>query len=67
MFTMPMEGKAALASVHNFKLVDSNSRQKTFLMGQLSDIKYNIDVCYPLSILQGFGVAVSSITFKLCT
>jgi hypothetical protein len=33
--------------------------------GRIGENSFNLDVKYPFSILQGFGIALSSLDFKL--
>jgi hypothetical protein len=66
-YHMNMEGRAQKGSVHNFRLMDEKERKKVFLLGKFKDGSYNIDACYPLTPLQAFSIAISSLTYKLCS
>lgn len=62
-----MDGRAKLGSVNNVKLVDEKTKKKVFLLGKDREGCYNMDACSPLTPLQAFTIAVSSLTYKLCS
>jgi len=52
--------RVKLPSVKNFILEDKMGN-KTLLFGRVGDDQFNLDVSYPISIFQGFCIALSSI------
>jgi tubby-related protein 1 len=60
--TLDFRGRAKMSSVKNFILYDSkDGRKKEWLLsGKIKDNHFSCDVTYPLSILQGFGIALSA-------
>jgi len=63
---MEFFGRARLTSVKNFILVsDSEPKKVLMLLGKIGDEEYNMDFCFPLTPLQAFGIAVTSLDYKL--
>ncbi|KAL5108139.1 hypothetical protein TcWFU_008927 [Taenia crassiceps] len=65
-YVLNFHGRVTQASVKNFQLID-NSDESTILMqfGRVSSDIFTMDYTYPLTALQAFGIAVSSLAGKL--
>lgn len=76
-FCLDFFGRARLASVRNFQLVDGNAppvpndpdaeAKCKLLFGRWSDDEFHLDVKHPFSPADAFAVAVSSFATKLAT
>ena len=74
---MDFFGRARLASVRNFQLVDAENAPAAadpeaeakclLLFGRWSDDEFHLDVKHPFSLADAFAVAVSSFATKLAT
>ncbi len=58
---LDFKGKAKVASVKNFVLMDPSEQDDVMLFGKECDSVFNLDVKWPLSLLQAFAIAVSSV------
>ena len=59
-YILPFHGRAKLPSSKNCQLVDSsNDGVVVFQMGKYSDNMFTVDVRWPLSLLDGFAIALS--------
>eukprot|EP01105_Mastigella_eilhardi_P017829 TRINITY_DN4109_c3_g1_i1.p1 TRINITY_DN4109_c3_g1~~TRINITY_DN4109_c3_g1_i1.p1 ORF type:complete len:615 (-),score=217.02 TRINITY_DN4109_c3_g1_i1:75-1868(-) len=65
-YILDFGGRVKQASVKNFQLVDTASNSQDVLMqfGRITDNLFALDFKYPLSLLQTFGIALSSFDFK---
>eukprot|EP00108_Taenia_solium_P006977 TsM_000986200 transcript=TsM_000986200 gene=TsM_000986200 len=65
-YVLNFHGRVTQASVKNFQLID-NSDESTILMqfGRVSNDVFTMDYTYPLTALQAFGIAISSLAGKL--
>ena len=76
-FCLDFFGRARLASVRNFQLVDAAAppvpndpdaeAKCTLLFGRWSEDEFHLDVKHPFSPADAFAVAVSSFATKLAT
>ena len=76
-FCLDFFGRARLASVRNFQLVDAASPPRAgdadpergclLLFGRWSDDEFHLDVKHPFTPADAFAVAVSSFATKLAT
>ncbi|VDL44450.1 unnamed protein product [Hymenolepis diminuta] len=65
-YVLNFHGRVTQASVKNFQLIDEKDESKVLMQfGRVSDKHFTMDYSYPLSALQAFGIAISSLTGKL--
>lgn len=66
-------GRVALPSVKNFQLIDPENGfvqylfvEKEIIMqfGRVDDSFFNMDLSWPLSIAQAYGIAISAFSYK---
>ncbi|KAH9280932.1 Tubby -like protein [Echinococcus granulosus] len=65
-YVLNFHGRVTQASVKNFQLID-NGDESTILMqfGRVASDIFTMDYTYPLTALQAFGIAISSLAGKL--
>lgn len=67
-YLLDLEDRAVRPSIKNFILVhEENEEMILLLLGKVDDDNFNLDVCYPLSVLQAFGIVLSMFDFKLAS
>ncbi|KAI8926676.1 tubby C-terminal-like domain-containing protein [Entophlyctis helioformis] len=65
-FVLNFNGRVALASVKNFQIVHDHDLDYIALQfGRVTDDTFTIDVQYPFSLVQAFGIALTSFDAKL--
>ncbi|EGR30002.1 hypothetical protein IMG5_144760 [Ichthyophthirius multifiliis] len=65
-FVLNFNGRVDKPSVKNFQLIDENNDENIFLQfGRIGEDAFNLDVQYPFSILQAFGICLSSFDYKI--
>ncbi|VDN97919.1 unnamed protein product [Rodentolepis nana] len=75
-YVLNFHGRVTQASVKNFQLIDEKDGERFLVLswfnskvlmqfGRVSDKYFTMDYTYPLSALQAFGIAISSLTGKL--
>ena len=58
-------GRVDKASVKNFQLIDEYDDNKIYMQfGRIGQTDFNMDVAYPCSLFQAFGIALTSFDFK---
>jgi len=63
-FVLNFNGRVTIASVKNFQLIHPNQPNNVILQfGRVGTDTFTLDVQYPLSIYQGFAIALSSFSF----
>ncbi len=64
---LDFKGKAKIPSEHNFILETQGAGPKNvvMLLGKAKENEFNLEVYWPLSVLQAFAIAVSSFTMKI--
>jgi len=66
---LDFRGKAKVPSEHNFILMrhdkDTKKDEEVMLLGKVNDNEFNMEIRWPLSVLQGFSIAIASFAFKL--
>jgi tubby-related protein 1 len=66
-FVLNFNKRVTAASVKNFQLVSANDPDIVHLQfGRAGKETFTMDVRYPLSIAQAFGIVLSSFDYKLC-
>ena len=64
-FVLNFNGRVDKASVKNFQLIDEFDDNKIYMQfGRVGKHQFNMDVAFPFSIFQAFGIALSSFDFK---
>ena len=64
-FVLNFNGRVDKASVKNFQLIDEYDDNKVYMQfGRIGKQNFNLDIAFPLSLFQAFGVALSSFDFK---
>ena len=64
-FVLNFNGRVDKASVKNFQLIDDFDDNKIYMQfGRIGKHKFNMDVAFPFSLFQAFGIALSSFDFK---
>lgn len=65
-YVLNFNGRVTLPSVKNFQVIHPNdSSYITLMFGKIGDNDFVLDFTYPWNALEAFGVAVSSLVFKL--
>ena len=65
-FVLNFNGRVDRPSVKNFQLVDETNDELVLLQfGRIGDDAFNMDVSYPFSIVQAFGICLSSFDYKI--
>lgn len=60
-YELPFHGRANLASVRNFQLVDRKRADRVVLLyGKVEEDEFALDYAYPLSMLQALSICLSS-------
>lgn len=66
-FVLNFNKRVSTASVKNFQLVNQSDPDVVYLQfGRSGKDSFTMDVRHPLSIVQAFGVVLSSFDYKLC-
>jgi tubby-related protein 1 len=66
-FVLNFNKRVSTASVKNFQLVNQTDPDVVYLQfGRAGKETFTMDVRYPLSIVQAFGIVLSSFDYKLC-
>lgn len=61
-YILSFNGRAKLPSAKNVQLIDpENPKISVFQLGKYADNMYTVDVRWPLSLLEGFAIALSSL------
>ena len=64
-FVLNFNGRVDKASVKNFQLIDEFDDNKIYMQfGRIGKQNFNLDVAFPYSLFQCFGIALSSFDFK---
>ncbi|TNV83759.1 hypothetical protein FGO68_gene12469 [Halteria grandinella] len=64
-FVLNFNGRVDKASVKNFQLIDEFDDNRIHMQfGRIGKQNFNMDVAFPFSIFQAFGIALSSFDFK---
>lgn len=64
-FVLNFNGRVDKASVKNFQLIDEYDDNKIYMQfGRIGQTDFNMDVAYPCSLFQAFGIALTSFDFK---
>lgn len=65
-YVLNFNGRVTLASVKNFQLCSHDDDGKQIMQfGRVGDDEFNLDVQWPMSLLQSFSIALSSFDSKL--
>lgn len=65
-FVLNFNGRVDRPSVKNFQMIDSMKEEQIILQfGRIGDDAFNMDVAYPLSVSQAFGICLSSFDYKI--
>jgi len=64
-YMLDFKGKVSKPSMKNFILVDKRSERESVIFGKMDEDLYTLNVGWPLTIFQAFGLAISSITYKI--
>jgi tubby and related proteins len=65
-YVLNFNGRVTMASVKNFQLVHDEDEETVLLQfGRVDKDRFTMDVCWPLSPLQAFGICLSSFDNKL--
>eukprot|EP00760_Papus_ankaliazontas_P033766 PhM_4_TR6732/c0_g1_i1/m.89863 len=65
-YTLEFHGRVTMASVKNFQLVEATAPNRVVIQfGRVEGEKFNLDYQYPLTGVQAFAIAVSSLDSKL--
>jgi tubby-related protein 1 len=66
-YVLNFMGRVRIASVKNFQIVqqDNVANETLLQFGRVSSTVFSMDVQWPLSIVQAFGVCLTSISTKL--
>ena len=60
------DGRVTMPSVKNFQLVEPDDEERVVLLfGRVDRDRFSMDVQWPLSPLQAFGIALTSLEYKL--
>ena len=63
---MDFDGRVSAQSRKNFQLVDEFDDKRIALQfGRVAEHKFIMDVQYPFSMCQGFGMALSTFDYKI--
>ncbi len=62
---LDFRGRVKMPSVKNFILTDDANKEEYVVFGKVDDNSYMLDVKWPLSLFQGFALAISSIASKI--
>lgn len=66
-FVLNFNKRVTLASVKNFQLVSMEDPDVVYLQfGRAGKEIFSMDVRYPLTPVQAFGISLSSFDYKLC-
>jgi tubby-related protein 1 len=66
-FVLNFNKRVSTASVKNFQLVNHSDPDVVYLQfGRAGKDSFTMDVRYPMSIVQAFGIVLSSFDYKLC-
>jgi tubby-related protein 1 len=66
-FVLNFNKRVTMASVKNFQLVGNDDPDMVFLQfGRAGKEVFTMDVRYPMSVVQAFGICLSSFDYKLC-
>lgn len=64
-FVLNFNGRVDKASVKNFQLIDEFDDNRIHMQfGRIGKQNFNMDVAFPFSLFQAFGIALSSFDFK---
>ena len=59
-FVLNFNGRVDKASVKNFQLIDEYDDNKIYMQfGRIGQTDFNMDVAYPCSLFQAFGIALT--------
>lgn len=61
---LDFQGRVKLPSVKNFLLTDDNEKENYMIFGRIDENLFSLEVKWPLSIYQAFGIAISSMASK---
>jgi len=64
-YILDFKGKVTTASVKNFILVDQEKKNECIIFGKIKRDLYTLNILWPFSLYQGFGLAISSIASKI--
>lgn len=65
-YVLNFNGRVTMASVKNFQLVEPEDQNHLILQfGRVGKDEFNMDVQWPMSILQAFAITLSSFDSKL--
>lgn len=65
-FVLNFHGRVDKPSVKNFQLIDTFNEDYVYMQfGRVGDDMFNMDIRWPMSLMQGFAIALSSFDFKL--
>jgi hypothetical protein len=65
-YVLNFNGRVTMASVKNFQLTSSDEPDRVILQfGRIATDRFSMDVSYPMSPLQAFGICLSSFDNKL--
>lgn len=66
-YVLDFHSRVTMASVKNFQLIDENDPKENVLLqfGRVAKDEFTMDISYPLSPLQGFGICLTSFDYKL--
>jgi tubby-related protein 1 len=66
-FVLNFNKRVTMASVKNFQLVGNDDPDMVFLQfGRAGKEVFTMDVRFPMSVVQAFGICLSSFDYKLC-
>ena len=64
-FVLNFNGRVDKASVKNFQLIDEYDDNHIYMQfGRVGSQNFNMDVAYPASLFQAFGIGLTSFDFK---
>jgi hypothetical protein len=65
-YTLNFDGRVSMASVKNFQLCPVDDFENISLQfGRVGPDRFTMDVAWPMSPLQAFGIVLSSFDYKL--
>jgi len=64
-YVLNFSGRVTMPSVKNFQLIDPNDDANIIMQfGRVDENMFNMDISWPLSIFQAYGIAISSFNYR---
>ena len=63
-FVLDFQGRVKVPSIKNFVLTDEQDREISMIFGKVDENLFTMSATWPLSLMQAFGLSVSSIANK---